>query len=218
MSISTVAQVRSSSKSHGSARTLLLVIASHVNPDTGWAWPSLDTLAHETGLRRRRTIDLVHLLEVLGELEVRRGYGRGHVNFYRVHVTPEEKVQSVPGEKVQSSVRKGAISRQEKVQSVAPKSKSEREKKGAPRRRFLSRLTNLKCTTPSGATPTVFAMASGCRITGLTARASRRRTIIHKPRGHDRLRKALDESRRNAARALREDLAQGAVECIATAI
>jgi hypothetical protein len=54
------------------------------------------------------------------------------VNFYRVHVTPEEKVQSVPAEKVQSSARKGAILPQEKVQSVAPKSKSEREKKGAP--------------------------------------------------------------------------------------
>jgi hypothetical protein len=132
MSISTVAQVRSSSKSHGSARTLLLVIASHVNPDTDWAWPSLDTLAHETGLQRRRTIDLVHLLEGLGELEVRRGQGRGHVNFYRVHVTPEETVQSLPAEKVQSPARKGAMLPQEKVQSIAPKSKSEREKKGAP--------------------------------------------------------------------------------------
>jgi hypothetical protein len=139
MSISTVAQVRSSSKSTRSARTLLLVIASHVNPDTGWAWPSLDTLAHETGLQRRRTIDLIHILERLGELEVRRGQGRGHVNFYRVHVTPEEKVQSSPrkgaispAEKVQSPARKGAMSQREKVQSVAPKRESEREKKEAP--------------------------------------------------------------------------------------
>jgi Helix-turn-helix domain len=139
MSISTVAQVRTSSKSTRSARTLLLVIASHVNPDTGWAWPSLDTLAHETGLQRRRTIDLIHILERLGELEVRRGQGRGHVNFYRVHVTPEETVQSSPkkgaispAEKVQSSARKGAMSPQEKMQSIAPESKREREKKGAP--------------------------------------------------------------------------------------
>jgi hypothetical protein len=137
MSISTVAQVRTSSKSHGSARTLLLVIASHVNPDTDWAWPSLDTLAHETGLQRRRTIDLIHILERLGELEVRRGQGRGHVNFYRI-ITPGEKVQSPPrkgaispAEKVQSSARKGAISGAEKVQSVAPESIREREKKGA---------------------------------------------------------------------------------------
>jgi hypothetical protein len=127
-----VAQVRSSSKSHGSARTLLLIIASHVNPDTGWAWPSLDTLAHETGLQRRRTIDLIHLLERLGELEVRRGQGRGHVNFYRVHVTPDEKVQSSPREKVQSSARKGAIAPPENVQSVAPEKKRESYQKGAP--------------------------------------------------------------------------------------
>jgi hypothetical protein len=138
MSISTVAQVRTSSKSKGSARTLLLVIASHVNPDTGWAWPSLDTLAQETGLKRRRTIDLIHILERLGELEVRRGQGRGHVNFYRVTVSTE-KVQSPPrkgaippAEKVQSSARKGARSRHEKVQPVAPQSIREREKKEAP--------------------------------------------------------------------------------------
>ena len=86
MSMSTVAQVRTSSKSHGSARTLLLVIASHVNPDTGWAWPSLDTLARETALTRRHVIRLITHLEALGELEVRRGHGRGHVNFYRVHL------------------------------------------------------------------------------------------------------------------------------------
>ena len=117
MSISTVAQVRSSSKSHGSARTLLLVIASHVNPDTGWAWPSLDTLAHETGLQRRRTIDLVHLLEGLGELEVRRGPGPRARELLPGACDADETVQSVPAEKVQSpgekrcnvAPRKGAI-------------------------------------------------------------------------------------------------------------
>jgi hypothetical protein len=170
MSMTTVAQVRSASKSTGSARTLLLVIASHVNPDTGWAWPSLDTLAREAGLQRRRTIDLVHLLEGLGELQVRRGHGRGHVNFYRVYVTPEETVQSVRVEKVQSSARKGAISRQEKVQSVAPESKREREKKGRRQRRFLSRPTNPNGTVGSGVKPIAFATANACRITDLTVR------------------------------------------------
>jgi hypothetical protein len=110
----------------------LLVIASHINPDTGWAWPSLDTLAHETGLQRRRTIDLIQLLEGLGELEVRRGQGRGHVNFYRVQVTPDEKVQSSPREKVQFSARKGAIVPPENVQLVAPEKKRESYQKGAP--------------------------------------------------------------------------------------
>ncbi len=124
MSSSTVAQVRSSSQSKGSARLLLFVIASHVNPDTGWAWPSLETLAREIALSRRRVIQLIHLLETLGELTVRRGHGRGHVNFYRVNLPGREKVKSPP--------RKGEISESEKVKPFAPESKREREEKGAP--------------------------------------------------------------------------------------
>jgi helix-turn-helix protein len=124
MSMTSVAQVRSSSKSRGSARTLLLVIASHTNPDTGWAWPSLNTLAREVALTRRRIRQLVHQLEGLGELEVRRGQGRGHVNFYRVHLASAEKGKSPP--------RKGEISDPEKGKCLSPKSKREREKKGAP--------------------------------------------------------------------------------------
>jgi Helix-turn-helix domain len=61
-----VAYVRTHSKSTRSARTLLLVIASHVNPDTGWAWPSLDTLAEETTLTRRRVIQ--QLLASFGDV------------------------------------------------------------------------------------------------------------------------------------------------------
>jgi Helix-turn-helix domain len=147
MSISTVAQVRSLSKSQGSARTLLLVIASHVNSDTGWAWPSLARLADEIARTRRHVIRLITQLETLGELEVRHGHGRGHVNFYRVHLTladrgpvaPVEKVTSTSGkgdmprqEKVTWAPEKGDISNREKVTSMSPKSKREREKKGAP--------------------------------------------------------------------------------------
>jgi hypothetical protein len=124
MSSSTVAQVRSSSQSKGSARLLLFVIASHVNPDTGWAWPSLETLAHEIALSRRRVIQLIHLLETLGELTVRRGHGRGHVNFYRVNLPV--------GKKVKSPTQKGELFEPEKVKSFAPERNREREKKVAP--------------------------------------------------------------------------------------
>jgi hypothetical protein len=124
MSSSTVAQVRSSSQSKGSARLLLLVIASHENPDTGWAWPSLETLAREIALTRRRVIQLIHILEGLGELTVRRGHGRGHVNFYRVNLPA--------GKKVKSPTKKGEMFDPEKVKSIAPERNKEREKKGAP--------------------------------------------------------------------------------------
>ncbi len=132
MSMQIVAQVRSISKSTRSARHLLLIIASHVNPDTGWAWPSLDTLAEETTLTRRRVIQLIHHLEALGELDVRRGHGRGHVNFYRVHLASAETGPSAPTEKVKFSTQKGEIFDGEKVKSLSPKSKRAREKKGAP--------------------------------------------------------------------------------------
>jgi hypothetical protein len=41
-------------------------------------------LSEESGVMRRRVIQLVALLEAGGVLEVRRGHGRGHVNFYRI--------------------------------------------------------------------------------------------------------------------------------------
>jgi hypothetical protein len=67
-----------------SARHLILLIATHQNIETGWAYLSYLCLSEESGLTRRRVIQLVALLEVKGVLEVRRGHGRGHVNFYRL--------------------------------------------------------------------------------------------------------------------------------------
>jgi hypothetical protein len=67
-----------------SARHLLLLIATHQSIETGWAYLSYACLSDESGLTRRRVIQLVTLLEAKGALEVRRGYGRGHVNFYRI--------------------------------------------------------------------------------------------------------------------------------------
>jgi hypothetical protein len=132
MSISNVAQVRSSSKSTRSARTLLLIIASHVNPDTGWAWPSLATLARETAVTVQHVIRLIRGLEALGELEVRRGHGRGHVNFYRILEIPVESNTSMTKKSNISGERKSNISDGENLTSRFVKSKREREKKGAP--------------------------------------------------------------------------------------
>ena len=67
-----------------SARHLMQLIGSHQNPATGWAYLSYACLSDEASLTRRRVIQLVALLEVKGVLEVHRGHGRGHVNFYRI--------------------------------------------------------------------------------------------------------------------------------------
>jgi hypothetical protein len=60
------------------------LVGSHQNPATGWAYLSYACLSEEASLTRRRVIQLVALLEAKGVLEVHRGHGRGHVNFYRI--------------------------------------------------------------------------------------------------------------------------------------
>jgi hypothetical protein len=86
-----------------SARHLMQLISSHQNPATGWAYLSYACLSDEASLTRRRVIQLVALLEAKGVLDVRRGHGRGHVNFYRI--LREEDGLPVPrkrGKKVKS--------------------------------------------------------------------------------------------------------------------
>jgi hypothetical protein len=104
MSMSTLAYTRRAYKSFSrSARHLLQLIAGHQNLQTGWVYLSYQCLAEESSLTRRRIIQLVALLEAQSALEIRRGHGRGHVNFYRV--LREEDGLPVPhrsGKKVKS--------------------------------------------------------------------------------------------------------------------
>jgi hypothetical protein len=115
MSMSNLAYSRTAYKSFSrSARHIIQLIAGHQSVQTGWAYLSYLCLSEESGLTRRRIIQLVALLEVRGVLEVRRGHGRGHVNFYRilreedglpVPHRREKKVKSatpIPAEKVKS--------------------------------------------------------------------------------------------------------------------
>ena len=135
------------------ARHLLLLIATHQSIETGWAYLSYLCLSEELGVTRRRVIQLVVLLEVKGALEVRRGHGRGHVNFYRI--LREEDGLPVPhrsSKKVKSEtpiheekVKFPTPPEPEKVKSETPTTleslgkdpdkvvnTKEREKKGAP--------------------------------------------------------------------------------------
>jgi len=123
MSLSNLAYSRTAYKSFSrSCRHLLQLIAGHQSLQTGWAYLSYLCLSEESGLTRRRVIQLAVLLEAEGVLEVRRGHGRGHVNFYRIlreedglpvphHSTkkvksatpsPTEKVKSEPDESLES--------------------------------------------------------------------------------------------------------------------
>jgi hypothetical protein len=136
-----------------SARHIYQLIAGHQNPQTGWAYLSYACLAKESGLTPRRVMQLVAFLEANHALEVRRGHGRGHVNFYRI--LREEDGLPVPhrsNKKVKSEppiqeekVKFPTPPEPEKVKSETPiclelQEKTadkvvnikEREKKGAP--------------------------------------------------------------------------------------
>jgi hypothetical protein len=154
MSMSNLAYARCAYKSFSrSARHLLQLIAGHQSLQTGWAYLSYLCLSDESGLTRRRVIQLVALLEVQGVLEVRRGHGRGHVNFYRIlreedglpvphrsnkkvkSETPihEEKVK-FPTPPEPEKVKSKTSNSSELLQNIPDKvvETKERKKKGAP--------------------------------------------------------------------------------------
>jgi hypothetical protein len=115
MSMSNLAYSRTAYKSFSrSARHLLQLIAGHQSMQTGWAYLSYLCLSDESGLTRRRIIQLVALLEECHVLEVRRGHGRGNVNFYRI--LREEDGLPVPHKKVKSQTS----SPQQKVKFPTP--------------------------------------------------------------------------------------------------
>jgi hypothetical protein len=125
--MSSLAYARCAYKSFSrSARHIIQLIAGHQNLHTGWAYLSYACLADESGLTRRRVIQLVALLEDAGVLDMRRGHGRGHVNFYRL--LREEDGLPVPQKKVKSAtpppskkVKFPTPSEPEKVQSQPDK-------------------------------------------------------------------------------------------------
>lgn len=121
MSIKTMNYVWDNSSQTGSALLMLIAIADHANDD-GVCWPSIARLAKRARVSQRQAQYIVKKLEESGELEVRRGQGRGNTSLYIVKgaadctINDAEKVQPIaPNEPV-----KGAIQR-EKVQSSALK-------------------------------------------------------------------------------------------------
>jgi hypothetical protein len=118
MSMSNLAYARCAYKSFSrSARHLLQLIAGHQSVQTGWAYLSYGCLSEESSLTRRRIMQLVAWLETQGALEVRRGHGRGHVNFYRL--LREEDGLPVP-HKREKKVKSATPSLAEKVKFPTP--------------------------------------------------------------------------------------------------
>ena len=151
MSMSSLAYARCAYKSFSrSARHLLQLIAGHQNLQTGWAYLSYRCLSEESSLTPRRVMQLVAFLEANSALEVHRGHGRGHVNFYRLLREEDglpvphrsgQKVKSEEGEKVKfptplapEKVKSETHTTRELLTILPDKvvETKEREKKGAP--------------------------------------------------------------------------------------
>jgi hypothetical protein len=138
MSMSNLAYARCAYKSFSrSARHLLQLIAGHQSVQTGWAYLSYGCLSEESSLTRRRIMQLVAWLETQGALEVRRGHGRGHVNFYRL--LREEDGLPVP-HKREKKVKSPTPSPAEKVKFPTP---PEPEKVKSQPAKTLESLTNM---------------------------------------------------------------------------
>ena len=119
------------STARSGARLVLLAIAARADAETGEAWPSVETIAAEAGLKPRQTQAMIRRLELAGELVTQVGRGRNHTSVYRV--TCLEKVQSSApfksshaGEKVQPPAQK-VQDFAEKVQSPAPEPENHQE-------------------------------------------------------------------------------------------
>lgn len=83
MSIVVVNEVLDSSRSKGSARVLMIVLAEQAGED-GLCWPGLTRLARRVNTTERNIQLITRDLEDMGELIVDYGSGRGNTNLYRV--------------------------------------------------------------------------------------------------------------------------------------
>ena len=85
MSYDAIQRVWDFSNATGSARLVLLAIATHEGK-TGVSWPSLDRLAERTKISRRQVIRVISDLEDSGELAILHGRGRASPNIYSIMV------------------------------------------------------------------------------------------------------------------------------------
>lgn len=113
MSIKVMSWVWDNSKQEGTNLLMLLAIADHANDD-GICWPSIDRLAAKCRLKRRWAQAVIAKLEESGELEVQRGTGRSNTSLYLIKGASDDTLYdtgkgAVQRERVQSSVKKGAV-------------------------------------------------------------------------------------------------------------
>lgn len=132
MSLTVLNEVLDSSRTKGSARLLLVVLAEQAHED-GLTWPGIPRLARRVGTSERNVQYLLRDLEESGELIIERGAGRGNTNEYRVlpPATAGRVIEELTAhlEKVKSSAEKVKTSALlEKVKNCAEKVKESAQK------------------------------------------------------------------------------------------
>lgn len=107
--------VRAHSGATGPPRGVLTVIATYAD-DEGVSWPSIDTIARDSGYSRSTVHRSIGALVESGELIVTRGGGRGISSRYRIPLSPSVETDVAP---VDNPVVKGAtVTRLHNVNSV----------------------------------------------------------------------------------------------------
>jgi hypothetical protein len=129
------------------ARHVALTIGAHMNPNATDAYPSLHTIAEETGLGYGTVAKHLPELVFMGLLVIERGGGRGHPNHYSGQIptyllarlndkqseswtlswlnSPAENGKGPAGEAKQSGSRTGSIPRSSPIEGA---SRVERER------------------------------------------------------------------------------------------
>ena len=82
MSLQAIDWVHKYSRSKGSARSVLTVLAHHMGRDGKGAFPSINTIAREAGVNRATVFRALDDLKELGELDWIAGGGRNRTNLY----------------------------------------------------------------------------------------------------------------------------------------
>lgn len=115
LSVQAISWVLEFSESRLGPRHVLLSIANHAKSDGTGAWPSVDTIAHESRLSEREVRYALRELEKSGELQTETGEGPRGCNLYSLPMMG----QSLQGQKTTENDSRGANSA-EPMQDFAP--------------------------------------------------------------------------------------------------
>ena len=107
------------------SKLIACLLLDHFNIGTGACFPSVDTLAKESGYRRRTVFRAIDDLDKRGWIRHERGGGRGNSNRYLPCFERVTEMSPFPEKTVTTSSQKGDILVPETVTNVSPETEKE---------------------------------------------------------------------------------------------